>query len=594
MVNIQEHIKCQATDLLKKYWGYEYFRPDQLEVITNILLKKDAIVLFPTGGGKSLTFQIPALILPHVTLVISPLIALMDDQVSDLKSRGIKAEALHSGKSYSHVERILDNCRWGNLKLLYISPERVANERFQAQLLSISVSMVAIDEAHCISQWGHDFRPSYLKIGEMCQYWPDVIKMALTATATPRVIKDIELFGNLVKPQIFKKSSKRGNISLNVHLTERKIDHLKKLIKSFEKVSAIVYVRNRRAVRQLADLLANEGYVTAHYHAGLSFAQRQETQKKYMNGSLDIMCATNAFGMGLDKSDVRQVIHFDIPPSIEEYVQEFGRAGRDGAFAEAHMIVNEEDKKFSIKKNKDKFPSFDLCRSIYIGLFNFFKIPLESGEGQVRSFDIIDFSKKINLTVAQVYHGIQVLKKNEYISTFDQRHKQSTAKIVVQIKELRKNELSLSENLILSALVRIYEGILEYKVVIEVKQISQFCDLTLDDTLQILNKLKSQKWIDFYLETEGERILFLHNRLPKSHFHINIKRQNELKYNGSQMLQSILDYVALSTCRSVNITQYFGENKEVRCNICDNCKRENKAQNKTIDDSQNQLEEGMK
>jgi len=591
LVNSTEHIENQATALLKEHWGHDDFRPLQLEVITQILKSKDTIVLFPTGGGKSITFQIPALILPNLSLVITPLIALMDDQVNNLRDKGINAEAIHSGKSFKEVERIIENCRWGGIKMLYLSPERLGNDRFQDQLRQIDISMVAIDEAHCISQWGHDFRPAYLRIGELSEIWSSAVKIALTATATPNVISDIEKYGCLNKPEVFKKSFKRENISLHVHHTQRKHELIKKLLLKMDDVNAIVYIRSRREVQNLSILLSEIGFKTGYYHAGISFAERQKVQNQFMNGELQIICATNAFGMGLDKGNVRQVIHFDVPPSLEEYVQEFGRAGRDGLFSEAHILVNDGDKAYAIRKNLQKFPSFEFCKKVYSSLFNFYRIPIESGEGEVRPFEIKKFCLKTKLPIPQVYHAIQILNKNEYIDTFDQKKRRSTVRITCSTIQIRENQLPNLEGDVLSSLARIYEGILDYSVEINLKSIAHFCDISVKEVGETLSNLNSQGWISYYKEEEGERIYFLKNRLPKDLFHINKRIQKSISDNSKNMLQSMLQYLESDDCRPSIISKYFGETDQFLCRICDNCNPKERFDDESF--IQNQLEEGL-
>ena len=590
MVNNTTDIETIAKSLLKTHWGYEEFRPQQLEIIKEVISGNDTVVLFPTGGGKSITFQIPALILLGVSLVVTPLIALMDDQVNNLLSRGIDAQSVHSGKSIREIDRIIDNCRFGNTKLLYISPERLNNERFLEQIRGLQVSMIAIDEAHCISQWGHDFRPSYLKIGEVSEFWPSIPKIALTATATPKVVNDIINYSALKDPREFRKSFKRDNISLFVHFTQRKYDLLKSILSDLDEVNAIVYVRSRREVQHLSIILDAQGYRTGYYHAGLPFSEREEIQRKYMNGELDIICATNAFGMGLDKSDVRQIFHFDIPPSLEEYVQEFGRAGRDGMPSEAHIFYNDSDKAYVIRRNLEKHPSFEVCKNVYVSLYNYYQIPIESGEGEVRAFDIKRFCAKYDFSMKHAYYALQLLQKNEYLDLHQQKKKRSTIKVTCSPALIRENDLPSGHSKVLSSLVRIYEGILDHRVEIERKQIAQFCEIATSEVSQFLHELNAHKFISYFEEPEGERIYFLKNRLPKSHFHINISLQKTIVENSKKILKSMLQYLEDEGCRSIYITNYFGEKEVDLCMKCDNCNPRSSEEDAYL---QRRMEEGI-
>ena len=591
MVNITENTKSRAENLLRIHWGHDKFRPKQLEIIQDIISQKDCIVLFPTGGGKSITFQIPSLIFDHITLVVTPLIALMEDQVANLKDKNINAACIHSGMTKNDIERVLDNCRWGDVKLLYLSPERLSNEQFLSQINNLKVSLIAVDEAHCISQWGHDFRPSYLNIALASTNWPNAVKIALTATATAKVVSDIQTYGGLKDPSIYRKSFKRENIALSVHHTQRKHELIKAILRKAEKLNAIIYVGSRREVRHLSLFLATEGYKAGYYHAGLNHKEREEVQKQFMDNRLQVICATNAFGMGLDKADVRQVIHYDIPPSLEEYVQEFGRAGRDGLPSEAHILVNDGDKSYAIKKNVEKYPSFQFCKKVYRSLFNYYGIPIESGEGEVRPFSLRDLSMHLDLPMVPLYHAIQVLSKNGYVDIYDQKKRRSTIKVKCSPKELRENGLLDQEKNVLSSLVRIYEGILDHKVEIDVVKIAQFSDLTTDTASNILNGLNRQNWIDYNEEEQGEYILFIKDRLPQNLFHINKKLQKSISDHSKSMLRSMLNYLETSECRSTYITNYFGEEDQGLCRICDNCDPSNSFTDDEI--TQDHLEEGI-
>ena len=564
-------IKVNAYRCLKKYWNSDSFRSQQLEIITEILQGRDVTVLFPTGGGKSICFQIPALLSPNLTLVITPLIALMDDQVEGLKRKGIKAEAIHSGKRKSDSERILDNCTWGNVKILYISPERFVNDNFFKRLESIPISIIAIDEAHCISQWGYDFRPSYLKIGEKTTLIPSATIVALTATATSKVLDDINTYSGLRNATMFKKSFYRENISLKVTKTEKKHSELKRILKAADGATSIVYVRSRREVKHLASLIEELGYKTEYYHAGLSFDKRKTILHEFLDDKIQVICATNAFGMGLDKANIRMVIHFDIPPSIEEYVQEYGRVGRDGLASEAHLLINESDLKYVKKKSKERYPSFDICLQLYSGLFKFYKIAIHSGQGEVRNFNINAFVQFAKLPAATIHHGLRVLENNGYIIRFEQRGARTTVILRCTIDELRKNDLSKDQKSVLISLVRLYEGILDSSCEINSKHLANYCEMKESAVNTRLLELSEMKWIAYRINEGGAKILFSKNRLPKNLFHLDLAAYNKEIRNSESKVNSMIELVNLQKCRSSYILNYFDEKNPKNCGKCENC-----------------------
>jgi len=572
LINTEKNISDTAHRLLKKYWGFDNFRPDQLEVIQSICNGNDTIGLFPTGGGKSICFQVPALILPHVSIVITPLIALMEDQVQRLKNQKISAESIHSGKTQKQIETIIENCKWGDVKLLYVSPERLSNSTFQERLSNVAISCLVIDEAHCISQWGHDFRPSYLNIGHVSRVmFPNAITVGFTATATNKVVEDIIEYGGLKNPNVFKKSFKRKNIALNVQLTERKHHTLIELMKSQKDTISIVYIRSRKEVKNLSILLNENGVKSTYYHAGLDMAQRAKVQEAYMRNEVNVICATNAFGMGLDKSDVRNVIHFDVPPSIEDYTQEFGRAGRDGAMSSAQMIINDGDLSYMHKKCLESFPSFDTIRQVYLDLHNYLRIPVGQGEGRCIDFNLWAFSNYSSSSLKEIFHCIELLKKNEYLEGFKRSNAGERVHVLCSIQLIRENDLPEEVGEVLMALVRIYEGILEYEVEIQTNTLVQFCDMQRDKIEKSLITLHDMRWIKYRKDQKGQKLILLKDRLPRNLFHIDLQQYRQLQKNALERTQAISEYIKSEKCRSLFITSYFGESSDEKCGICDNC-----------------------
>lgn len=578
MINNSEHIKNEAHRILKNYWGYDNFRGLQFDVINHICCRGDAIVLFPTGSGKSLCFQVPAIILPNVSIVITPLIALMEDQVQRLKSYGIAAESIHSGKSSRDVQRILDNCAYGSVKLLYLSPEKFNSESFLTRIREIKVSMIAVDEAHCISQWGFDFRPAYLQIAQSVNSFPNAVMVALTATATPAVVEDIKRYAGLRKPELFTASFKRENIALKVRKTENKYETLKNDLIVAPDQTKIVYVRSRNATRNIAEYLTGTGLSADYYHAGLSADRRQKVLENFLTGKTKVVCATNAFGMGLDKADVRSVIHFDIPPSLEEYVQEYGRAGRDGQPATATMIINRNDVNFLLKMHREKHLSEELITDIYVGLHKYYKIPTYAGEGLSFPLSVKKLSDYLRLTSKEIYYGLKLLEKNGFVNIYDHRKSQNKLTIRTDIQTIRSKSLEPKNQNVLLALVRMYEGILHGYCDINLSLISKHCELeNTKDLMTILNDLKQRNLVDFTKLSPGERIVFLQDRIPRQGFGIDRKIYIQEHKNNQAKIDAILQYIDSETCRANFVLKYFGQEEEYECGICDVCKGENKA-----------------
>jgi len=419
--------------ILIKYWGYSSFRPLQEQIIDSVLAGQDALALMPTGGGKSICFQVPSLISEGVCIVITPLIALMKDQVSQLDKRGIKAVAIFSGMNLREIDIALDNCVYGDKKFLYVSPERLETEMFQERIKKMNVSLIAVDEAHCISQWGYDFRPSYLRIAEIKDILPNVPILALTATATPTVVEDIQDKLLFSKRNVFKMSFERTNLSYQVEYSEDKYNRLLKYIDA-NPGSAIIYVRNRRKTKEIATFLLNNKYSCHFYHAGLTTEERDRKQKEWISSKVRIMVSTNAFGMGIDKADVRLVVHMDVPDSLEAYFQEAGRAGRDGNSALAVLLYHRSDVMDLDRNFEMKYPEIDFIKDIYNVLGNYFQLAVGSGAGESYEFVLADFIKMYNLNPLLTYNSIKYLEKEGYLFLSEAISRPSKLMFIADIK----------------------------------------------------------------------------------------------------------------------------------------------------------------
>ena len=407
--------KASPNDILKQYWGFDSFRPLQEDIIQSVLDGKDTLALLPTGGGKSICFQVPALVKEGICIVISPLIALMKDQVYNLQKRGIAAVAIFSGMHYKDIDRILDNCIYGNTKLLYLSPERLTSDLVRERIKKMKVSLIAVDEAHCISQWGYDFRPPYLQIAEIREYLPKVPIMALTATATPEVVKDIQEKLEFKRGEVFQQSFLRENLAYVVLEEEGKMEKLFKVLTGV-RGSGLVYVRNRRKTKEIAMFLKKYRITADYYHAGLTNEERSQKQEAWINDKIRIIVATNAFGMGIDKPDVRVVVHMDLPDSLEAYFQEAGRAGRDGQKSYAVLLYNQGDKLDLERRFELSFPPLKEVRLTYQALGSYLQLAVGSGEGESYDFDLVEFSRVYGFSTVKTFNCLKVLERAGWIA----------------------------------------------------------------------------------------------------------------------------------------------------------------------------------
>ena len=567
------------NEILKRYWGYDDFRGVQREIIESIGSGHDTLGLMPTGGGKSVTFQVPALSMEGVCIVITPLIALMKDQVHHLRQRGIIAAAIYSGMHRDDIIRILENCILGTTKLLYVSPERLGSDLFQAKLRHMRVSFITVDEAHCISQWGYDFRPSYLKIADIRHICPDVPVLALTATATPKVVDDICAKLTLSTSfRVFRMSFERKNLTYLVsHATDKQADLIHLL--DGMKGSAIVYVRSRRHAREVAEMLTEAGLSATFYHAGLEHAVKDQRQRDWQHDRVRIMVATNAFGMGIDKSDVRMVVHYDCPDSIEAYFQEAGRAGRDGQPARAILLYNAADEPKLHKRIRDTFPEKDYIRKVYEHLAYYYQIATGDGYGVTREFNIDDFCHKFKHFPVPVHSSLQILQRAGYIEYLEEQDNQARVKFIVTRDDLyRLRGDTPHEEKVIVALLRNYGGLFADYGFVDESMIAHQCGLKPNDVYQTLKLLSEKHVIQFIPRKQVPYVRYLQRREDSEHVMLPPAVYEERLAQYQERIEAMLHYAKDdSKCRSRQLLEYFGEKNVRDCGMCDVCHNASKA-----------------
>ena len=558
--------------ILKQYWGYDRFRGIQEDIIDSISKNKDTLGLMPTGGGKSIPFQVPALAKEGMCLVITPLIALMKDQVQNLKKRGIKALAIYSGMSRQDIIITLENCIFGNYKFLYISPERLDAELFRTKLRKIHISMITVDESHCISQWGYDFRPAYLKIAEIRELLPDVPVLALTATATPEVVKDIQARLHFRHKNVFRMSFERNNLAYIVRKTENKTAELLHILRSMPG-SAIVYVRNRRRTKEITELLNNE-YITADfYHAGLDDATKDIRQHRWQSGESRVMVATNAFGMGIDKPDVRIVIHMDLPDSIEAYFQEAGRAGRDGQKAYAVILYAKSDKTTLHKRILDTFPEKEYIRDVYEHLQYYYQMAMGDGLDCVREFNIEDFCRKFKYFPVPVDSALRILTQAGYLEYTAEQDSTSRILFTIRRDELyRLREMGEDMDRLIQAVLRSYTGVFTDYTYINEDSLAIRTGLTRRQIYEMLVHLAKLRIVSYIPHKKTPYIIYTRERVEAQRIHISPEVYEHRKARYETRINAMLDYVTNDTvCRSRMLLDYFGERNEHNCGQCDTC-----------------------
>ena len=583
--------------LLKKYWGYDDFRGIQREIIESIGSGHDTLGLMPTGGGKSITFQVPALAREGTCVVITPLIALMKDQVENLRRRGIRAAAIYSGLTREEIVITLENCIFGAVKILYVSPERLSSDLFQAKLRHMNVSFITVDEAHCISQWGYDFRPSYLEIAKIRKLVPHAPVLALTATATPQVVEDIQ--DKLASPSpppipprttsstsstsptsptrttsfsVFRMSFERKNLAYVVRRAADKREQLIHILKNV-KGSAIVYTRSRRRTKEFAELLNEAGISATFYHAGLETAAKDERQLAWQNDQTRVMVATNAFGMGIDKPDVRVVIHVDCPDSVEAYFQEAGRAGRDGQKAYAVLLYNDADHRKLEKRISDTFPEKDFIREVYEHLAFFYQIGVGSGYNHTFEFNIDKFCHAFHHFPIQVDSALKILNRAGYIEYTEEQDNQARVMFTVSRNELYRLENNTdNEERVITALLRNYGGLFTDYNYIDESFIAQQCDLQSQQVYMILKSLSQRHILHFIPQKKTPYIRYTQRREDKEHIQLMPVIYEERKAQYADRIHAMIDYATNdNVCRSRQLLRYFGEENDHDCRQCDVC-----------------------
>ena len=560
------------AQLLKQYWGYDSFRGIQEEIINSISENKDTLGLMPTGGGKSITFQVPALAKDGLCLVITPLIALMKDQVQNLRKRGIKALSIYSGMSRQDIITTLENCIFGNYKFLYISPERLDTEIFRTKLRKMKVSMITVDESHCISQWGYDFRPAYLKIAEIRELLPDVPVLALTATATPEVVKDIQARLHFRRENVFRMSFERSNLAYIVRKTDNKTGELLHILRSMPG-SAIVYVRNRRRTKEITELLNNEDITADFYHAGLDDATKDIRQHRWQSGGSRVMVATNAFGMGIDKPDVRIVIHMDLPDSIEAYFQEAGRAGRDGQKAYAVILYAKADKTTLHKRIPDTFPEKEYIKDVYEHLQYYYQMAMGDGLDCVREFNIEDFCRKFKYFPVPVDSALKILTQAGYLEYTGEQDNTSRLLFTIQRDELyRLREMGDDMDKLIQTVLRSYTGVFTDYTYINEDSLAIRTALTRRQIYEQLVHLAKLRIVSYIPRKKTPYIIYTRERIEAQLIHISPEIYEERKARYETRINAMLEYVTNDTlCRSRMLLDYFGEKNEHNCGQCDTC-----------------------
>ena len=559
-------------DILHKYWGYPDFRGIQREIIESIGAGKDTLGLMPTGGGKSLTFQVPALAQEGVCIVITPLIALMKDQVEHLRHKGIAAAAIYSGMSRDAIVTTLENCIFGGVKLLYISPERISSDLFQIKLKHIKVSFITVDEAHCISQWGYDFRPSYLQIAVIRKLVPNVPILALTATATPNVIDDIQERLDFTEKNVFRMSFERKNLVYVVRQAEDKEAEMVHILQSIPK-TAIVYCRSRKRTKEIAQLLMQYGISATWYHAGLEPAVKDQRQSEWQHDKVRVIVATNAFGMGIDKADVRVVIHMDCPSSLEAYFQEAGRAGRDGQKAYAVLLYNGHDNRTLQKRVEDTFPPKEYVQQVYEHLAYFYQIGVNSGEGCTFEFPIDKFCATFKHFPIRANAALILLQRAGYIDYEPNPDNNARVRFLLRRDDLyRLDSLSEKENGVVISLLRNYGGLFTDYGYVDESYIAQEAGLDRNQTYMVLVNLSKKRIIDFIPRKSIPLISYKRDRVDGSDVILDKSVYEERKEQFQKSINSVINYAQNDrVCRSRQLLYYFGEKKSVDCEQCDVC-----------------------
>lgn len=559
-------------EILKTYWGYDSFRSLQDEIILSVAGGKDTLGLMPTGGGKSLTFQVPVMSMEGICIVVTPLIALMKDQVDNLRDRGIKAAAIHSGMSRQEIITALENCIFGNYKFLYISPERLTTELFLVKIQYMNVCLLVVDESHCISQWGYDFRPSYLNIAAIRDYFPEVPVLALTATATEDVVADIQEKLLFREKNVFRKSFERINIAYIVRKTEDKLYEMIHILSRIEG-SGIVYVRSRKKTQEICTELSDHHINADFFHAGLSSDEKIIRQNKWKSGETRVMVCTNAFGMGIDKPDVRIVIHYEMPGSLEEYFQEAGRAGRDGQKSYAVALYSEKDAQRLKKRVDDEFPARDFIKNIYEKLAYYFQLAVNTGEQTTYNFDLEDFCAVFKFSFSQTHYALKLLQLAGYIEYVEETDKQSRLIFTVNRDDLYDlSEFNKKTEFLIQVILRSYTGLFAEYVYINESLLANRSGLSHHEVYETLKMLSKRRIIHYIPAQKIPMIIYLQNRIDIKYLSIPASVYEDRKNRLKNRIEGVINYGSSeSRCRSRLLLEYFGERSSSDCGHCDVC-----------------------
>lgn len=580
----QKRLDMEIREVLKKHWGYDSFRPFQEDIIRSVVSGRDTLALLPTGGGKSICFQVPGMALDGLCVVVSPLIALMKDQVEALNAKGIQAVAIHSGLVAREIERYLDNCSFGKVKFLYLSPERLEKKGMYERLAAMKINLVAIDEAHCISQWGYDFRPPYLRLAELRKYLPGIPFLALTASATAMVVDDISHKLALKDPFLVKASFKRDNLTF---FAFREDDKLVRLLRIINKIKGcgVIYTRNRRKTLEIASSLKKNGVSTVHYHAGLNSQTRSANQDMWMKGKASVMVATNAFGMGIDKPDVRFVVHLDLPDSLEAYYQEAGRAGRNGKPAYCVILFDKKDVENLDKSLESRFPPVQMIRSVYNKLSNFFQIPIGSGEDLSLPFDLDRFCSTYKLDTLSTFHAINILVNNGYLFLSDELAERS--KLMFRMNNEQLYQFQVQHVLFdpfLKTVLRSYTGLFTDYVRINEEELAHRINLTKDVVIRYLKQLDKLGVLYYAEKTNVPQLTWVQPRVDDKHIQLLPESYRVLKQAAADRINGVKRYIDSDTeCRVKVMLSYFDELNVIACGKCDICLKLNKLGLNSVD-----------
>ncbi len=560
--------------ILNDYWNYANFRPLQEEIIESVMQNRDTLALMPTGGGKSITFQVPGMAKPGICLVISPLIALMRDQVDALKSKGIKAVAINSALSRYEIDIALDNCIYGNYKFLYLSPERLGTELFKVRLQNMNVNLIAVDEAHCISQWGYDFRPSYLEIVKIREELPDVPVLALTATATPTVADDIQKRLGFSRQNVIRQSFERKNLAYKVHQTEDKASVLVKIFRKYQG-SGIVYVRSRKKTREIAEILNKNNISSGYYNAGLESKIRQAREKSWQSGEIRVMVSTNAFGMGIDKSDVRVVVHIDLPDSPEAYFQEAGRAGRDGKNALAVLLYHKSDKRSLEQSLVIKFPGIDKIRQVYTALGHYYQLIPGAGKGLAFDFSLGDFCSKFGFHTLTAYHALKHIERAGFIELTDEINLPARIFFRVNRDDLYKFQVANSRyDGIIKLLLRVYSGLFTDFCRVDIDLLASKAKAKPELIKKVIESLQNQGIVYFLEPKKTPQLIFTAEKVEEKSLIIARDVYEWRQKEAQKRLDTMINYgQSNDRCRSQLLLMYFGDKNPPLCGTCDVCEK---------------------